>query len=170
MNTLREALEKILIACDNSENGIQIWHMATNALAKERQQALAKEDEGKKSKEEILNEYKRAEGNFLTERDTLNAMEEYASQFQSVPPYKEEVDKVVIWKKYKRKGLSEMRYYVKGEDLTGISVNKEDNPETDLGMVSRNPKNHNDQWYVARKYFEDNLEEVLESKEEAGEE
>lgn len=62
------------------------------------------------------------------------------------------------WKQYKRKGLSEMRPYVKGEDLTGVSVSKEDNPETDMGMIARNPKNPNDQWYVARKYFEENLE------------
>jgi len=62
------------------------------------------------------------------------------------------------FKKYRRKGHSEMRPYVKGEDMTGISVNKEDNPETDMGMVARNPKNHEDQWYVARAYFEENLE------------
>lgn len=65
-----------------------------------------------------------------------------------------------IWKQYKRKGLSEMRPYVKGEDLTGISVSKEDNPETDMGMIARNPNNHADQWYVSRKYFENNLEEA----------
>lgn len=64
------------------------------------------------------------------------------------------------WKQYKRKGLSEMRPYVKGEDLAKISVSKEDSPEEDMGMVARNPKNHADQWYVARKYFEDNLEEA----------
>lgn len=63
------------------------------------------------------------------------------------------------WKWYKRKGLSEMRPYHLGEDLTGISVNKEDFPEIG-GMIARNPKNHNDQWYVAKKYFEDNLEEA----------
>lgn len=62
------------------------------------------------------------------------------------------------WMFYKRKGLSEMRPYVKGEDLTKISVSCEDNPEQDMGMVARNPKNHNDQWYVARRYFDDNLE------------
>lgn len=62
------------------------------------------------------------------------------------------------WKKYRRTGLSEMRPYILGEDLHGISVSVEDDPETDLGMVARNPKNHNDQWYVARAYFEDNLE------------
>ncbi len=66
----------------------------------------------------------------------------------------------LIWKQYKRKGLSEMRAYVKGEDLSNISVSETDNPETDMGMVARNPKNHTDQWYVARKYFEDNLEEA----------
>lgn len=34
----------------------------------------------------------------------------------------------------------------------------DNNPPDDMGMVARNPKNHADQWYVARKYFEDNLE------------
>jgi hypothetical protein len=64
------------------------------------------------------------------------------------------------WREYKRKGLSEMRPYVKGEDLSSISVAGVDNPETDMGMVARNPLNHEDQWYVARKYFEENLEPV----------
>ena len=62
------------------------------------------------------------------------------------------------FKQYKRKGLSEMRAYVKGEDMTGISVSATDDPESDMGMIARNPINHADQWYVARKYFEDNLE------------
>jgi len=62
------------------------------------------------------------------------------------------------WKKYKRKGLSEMRPYILNEDLSGISVSETDNPPDDMGMISRNPKNHKDQWYVARKYFEDNFE------------
>ena len=61
---------------------------------------------------------------------------------------------------YKRKGLSEMRPYVVGEDMTQVSVAAVDNPETDMGMVARNPLNHKDQWYVAKKYFEDNLELV----------
>ena len=64
------------------------------------------------------------------------------------------------WKQYKRKGLSEMRPYVKGEDLSKISVSGVDNPEQDMGYVARNPKNHEDQWYVAKKYFDDNLEEA----------
>jgi len=62
------------------------------------------------------------------------------------------------FKQYKRKGLSEMRPYVQGEDMDDVSVADVDNPETDMGMIARNPKNHKDQWYVARQYFEDNLE------------
>lgn len=61
------------------------------------------------------------------------------------------------WKQYKRKGLSEMRPYIPGEDLSAVSVSKEDKPEPG-GMIARNPKNHADQWYVSKKYFEDNLE------------
>jgi len=62
------------------------------------------------------------------------------------------------FKQYKRKGLSEMRPYIKGEDLSNVSVSDEDHPIEDMGMIARNPKNHADQWYVARAYFEDNLE------------
>lgn len=61
------------------------------------------------------------------------------------------------FKKYQRKGLSEMRPYIHGEDLSKVSISKEDVPE-EGGMIARNPKNHEDQWYVAKKYFEENLE------------
>lgn len=65
------------------------------------------------------------------------------------------------WKQYKRKGLSEMRPYEPGEDISGVSISA---PDKDAGspkegdMIARNPKNHDDQWLVAKKYFEDNLE------------
>jgi len=64
------------------------------------------------------------------------------------------------FKQYRRTGLSEMRPYILGEDLSSVSVSDEDDPEIDMGMIARNPKNHADQWYVARNYFEDNLELV----------
>lgn len=64
------------------------------------------------------------------------------------------------WKQYRRKGFSEMRPYVLNEDLAGVSVSKEDDPPNDMGMIARNPKNNKDQWYVAKKYFEENLELV----------
>jgi hypothetical protein len=68
---------------------------------------------------------------------------------------------VSAWKQYKRKGLSEMRPYVLGEDVSLVSISEPDkkNGSPKHGdMVARNPKNHADQWLVARKYFEDNLE------------
>ncbi len=67
------------------------------------------------------------------------------------------------WKHYKRKGLSEMRPYTPGDDMSGISVSPED---TAAGspkpgdMIARNPKNNADQWLVSEKYFKDNLEPV----------
>lgn len=64
------------------------------------------------------------------------------------------------WKRYRRTNMAEMRLYILDEDLTNISVSNVDNPKKDMGMVARNPKNHNDQWYVARKYFEENFEEL----------
>ena len=65
------------------------------------------------------------------------------------------------WQKYKRKGLSEMRPYVEGEELSRVSISAadRDNGSPKIGdMIARNPINHDDQWLVAKKYFEDNLE------------
>jgi len=65
------------------------------------------------------------------------------------------------WKRYKRKGLSEMREYVPGEDLDGVSISDADvrNESPQPGdMIARNPKNHDDQWLVAATYFRDNLD------------
>jgi hypothetical protein len=67
------------------------------------------------------------------------------------------------WKKYRRVGLSEMRPYVTGEDMTKISISDVDrlNGSPRKGdMIARNPNDHGDQWLVAKAYFENNLEEV----------
>lgn len=61
---------------------------------------------------------------------------------------------------YRRTNIAEMRPYVKGESMDKISVSAVDDPENDMGMVARNPDNHADQWYVARKYFNDNFEPI----------
>ena len=63
------------------------------------------------------------------------------------------------FRKYRRTGIAEMRPYVPGEDLTAVSVSKADIPG-EGGMVARNPDNHDDQWYVAKDYFEANFEET----------
>jgi len=75
------------------------------------------------------------------------------------------------FKHYKRKGLSDMisvtEFTKNGGDLAKVSLSSPDhllqthNPaEFELGFVARNPKNHEDLWYVAKKYFDDNLEPV----------
>jgi hypothetical protein len=66
----------------------------------------------------------------------------------------------MTWKTYIRKGAAEMRPYVHGEDLSGISVSDQDAPPNDGGMIARNPDNHEDRWYVNRAYFEKNFEEA----------
>ena len=60
---------------------------------------------------------------------------------------------------YVKKLLQPMRHYIRGEDVSGISVNQEDNLEVG-GMVAHNPDNPDDQWYVAKLYFELNYLEV----------
>jgi hypothetical protein len=65
------------------------------------------------------------------------------------------------WKQYRRVGLSEMRPYVVGEQLDGVSISDADlsNGSPKEGdMIARNPKDHSDLWLVAKKYFEENLE------------
>jgi hypothetical protein len=67
------------------------------------------------------------------------------------------------WSQYKRKGISEMRPYQAGDDLTGGCISDADlkNGSPKVGdMIARNPNDHSDQWLVAKKYFEDNLEPV----------
>lgn len=61
------------------------------------------------------------------------------------------------WQKYKRKGEIEARPYKPGEDLTGVSVSKEDTPKAG-DMIARNPDNLNDQWLIAEAYFRKNYE------------
>ena len=57
-----------------------------------------------------------------------------------------------------------MREYVEGEILPSkVSISEADklNGSPKLGdMIARNPLNHEDQWLVAKDYFEQNLEIV----------
>ena len=74
------------------------------------------------------------------------------------------------FKSYKRKGLSELvRYEDFPTDLLHlVPVSKEDAQldveEFKKGYIARNPKNHDDLWYVAKKYFDDNLELALDKQ------
>ena len=59
------------------------------------------------------------------------------------------------WKEYRKVATQEMRPYIPGEDMKDISVSPEDTPEKG-GMIARNVKNHKDQWYVAKSFFQEN--------------
>lgn len=68
------------------------------------------------------------------------------------------------FKEYRRKQIAELRPYIEGEELyPGVSISQvdKDNGSPKIGdMIARNPKNHEDQWLVAKQYFEDNFEEA----------
>jgi hypothetical protein len=66
------------------------------------------------------------------------------------------------FKQYKRSQIAELRGYVEGEALHGVSISAEDDlagSPKEGDMIARNPKNHKDQWLVAKQYFKDNFEE-----------
>ena len=78
------------------------------------------------------------------------------------------------FKKYRRTQIAEMREVTQNDiDLfkagdtipasfqfkVSISDADRQNGSPKIGdMIARNPKNHNDQWLVAKQYFEDNFE------------
>jgi hypothetical protein len=68
------------------------------------------------------------------------------------------------FKQYRRKHIAELRPFQEGEQLSesvSISQVDRDNGSPKVGdMIARNPKNHDDQWLVAKRYFEDNFEPV----------
>lgn len=73
------------------------------------------------------------------------------------------------FKQYRRKQIAELRPWKQsdGELMLGISVSDEDrkagSPKSG-DMIARNPKNHADLWLVAAKYFEDNFEPLVDTR------
>lgn len=68
-----------------------------------------------------------------------------------------------MFKKYRRTAIAEMRPFVEGEVLEGVSISEVDkvNGSPKVGdMIARNPANHKDQWLVAESYFKSNFESV----------
>jgi hypothetical protein len=66
-----------------------------------------------------------------------------------------------MFKQYRRSQIAELRPYVPCEALHNVSISVEDdlNDSPKMGdMIARNPKNHKDQWLVAKQYFDDNFE------------
>ena len=68
-----------------------------------------------------------------------------------------------MFKQYRRTNIAEMREFVSGETLPdSVSISEADrkNGSPKVGdMIARNPNNHDDQWLVAKDYFDENFEE-----------
>jgi hypothetical protein len=67
------------------------------------------------------------------------------------------------FQQYRRKQIAELRPYVPGEPLEGVSISEVDREagSPKVGdMIARNPKNHEDQWLVSAQYFRDNFEPI----------
>lgn len=65
------------------------------------------------------------------------------------------------FQEYRRSQIAELRPYVPGEELSDrVSISA---PDREAGspkagdMIARNPANHDDQWLVAKAYFEANF-------------
>jgi hypothetical protein len=64
------------------------------------------------------------------------------------------------WNEYWKNKTQTMRPYVPGEDLSGVSVWPGDTPEIG-GMIAISNVNPNDQYYVAKQFFEKNYEPAV---------
>ena len=66
-----------------------------------------------------------------------------------------------MFKPYRRRQIAEVRPYVPGENMLGVSVSEADklagSPKRG-DMIAQNPKNYKDQWLVAAQYFVDNFD------------
>lgn len=108
-------------------------------------------------------EWSGPEDQFDEEAIALMNAASHAKEALSAPATVKEQVRDGEWAQFKRKGLSEMRPYVHGEDVTHISISEPDRQNgspKEGDMIARNPKNHADQWLVAEKYFNENLEPV----------
>lgn len=67
------------------------------------------------------------------------------------------------FKRYRRIQVAELRPYVPGEILIGVSISKADrlagSPKPG-DMIARNPRDHTDMWLIAAEYFAENFEEL----------
>jgi len=66
-------------------------------------------------------------------------------------------------KNYRKKNVQPMTPYVDGSEMVGVSVSVSDiqNGSPKIGdMIATNPNDRSDRWLVAKKFFDDNYEEV----------
>ncbi len=64
----------------------------------------------------------------------------------------------MTWEKYRKTAEQEMRPYIPGEDLTGVSVSERDTLEQG-GMIARGADD-DALWYVSKRFYEENYKIV----------
>lgn len=67
------------------------------------------------------------------------------------------------FQKHRKVQISEMRPYEVGEDITSVSISQVDrtNGSPKIGdMIARNPENHEDQWLVAKDFYDRNYQNM----------
>lgn len=67
------------------------------------------------------------------------------------------------FKPYRKSQIAEMREYIEGEDLRGVSISSEDRAKGSPApgdFIARNPRNHADEWLVSGQFVADNYEPV----------
>lgn len=68
------------------------------------------------------------------------------------------------YKHYRRSQIAEIADWVKGFDMTNVSISQvdRDNGSPKSGdKIARNPKNHDDKWLISEAYFQANFETNL---------
>jgi len=67
------------------------------------------------------------------------------------------------FKQYRKKAIAEMRPYVVGEDMTGVSISipdREKGSPKEGDMIAHDVNDHTDQWLVSKRFFQDNYTEL----------
>lgn len=86
---------------------------------------------------------------------------------QTLAPRPGDIRRTIMeYQQYRRIQIAELRPYIPGEPMDGISISAPDkeNGSPKVGdMIARNPANHDDKWVVAEKYFNDNFEPLTEA-------
>lgn len=73
----------------------------------------------------------------------------------------------MAFRRYRRTDIVEMRFYHPGEDVSFVSISAEDRAKGSPkpgDMIARNPRNHKDQWLVAKEYARENFEPARNSR------
>lgn len=101
-----------------------------------------------------------------------------SSQYNQKIMEKKLTKKEIKFEKYKRVDTAEMHEYDPNNsypkhvmDRVSISASDKENGSPKKGdMIARNPKNHDDMWLVAKKYFKDNFKPIKKQKKTTNEE